>query len=149
MQLDANATTQLPPAPLKPTCTLLFKTGPCADSWRNYHQAVSQWAQLYVKHQQSVAASAATAPLQHQIAELNKVTTDLNQEIVTMQQQMQTDSAAAIQTSAASHTQGLLQGTGIGVGGSLLLFGLIFGIKKLMSGFTVSKKPQARAASAS
>lgn len=33
MQVDAAV--QLPPVPLKPTCVLLFKTGPCADSWRN------------------------------------------------------------------------------------------------------------------
>ena len=141
MQLDANATAQLPPAPLKPTCTLLFKTGPCADSWRNYNQAMTQWAQLYVKHQQSVAASEATAPLLQQISELNKATSDLNQQIVTMQQ-------AAVQATAAAHTQGLEQGAGIGVGASLVLLALILGIKKLMSDFTVSKKPQAKAASA-
>jgi hypothetical protein len=40
------------------------------------------------------------------------------------------------------------QGAGIGVGASLILFVLIFGIKKLVSGFTVTKKPQTRAASA-
>jgi hypothetical protein len=40
------------------------------------------------------------------------------------------------------------QGAGIGVGASLILFVLIFGIKKLVSGFTVNKKPQTRAASA-
>jgi hypothetical protein len=102
---------------------LLFKTGPCADSWRNYDQAVQQWNQLYVKQQQQTAASQATAPLQQQVTML--------------QEQVQ-----------AAHTQGMQQGAGIGVGASLILFIFIFGIKKLVSGFTVTKKTQAKAATA-
>jgi hypothetical protein len=128
MQVDAAV--QLPPAPLKPTCVLLFKTGPCADSWRNYHQAVQQWNQLYVQHQQQIAASQATAPLQQQI-------TDEHQQITTLQEQI-----------IAAHTQGLQQGAGIGVGAALILFGVIYAIKRLMGNFTVTKKPQTRAASA-
>ena len=155
MQSDAAAAVQLPPVPLKPTCHLIFKTGPCADSWRNYNQAVQQWNQLYVKHQQQVAASQAAAPLQQQIADLNKLTSDLkkigddeNQQITMLQEQMQADATAALQARSAAHTQGLQQGAGIGVGASLILFALIFGVKKLVSGFTVTKKTQARAASA-
>jgi hypothetical protein len=128
MQVDAAV--QLPPVPLKPTCVLLFKTGPCADSWRNYRQAVQQYNQLYVKQQQQTAASQATAPLQQQIA-------DDHQQITVLQDQV-----------TAAHTLGMQQGAGIGVGASLILFVLIFGIKKLLSGFTVTKKTQARAASA-
>jgi hypothetical protein len=126
MQVDV----QLPPEPLKPTCHLLFRTGPCADSWRNYNQALQQWNQQYVKLQEQSAASQATAPLQQQIA-------DQHQQIAALQQQI-----------PAAHAEGLEQGIGIGVGASLILFVLIFGIKKLVSGFTVAKKSQAKAASA-
>jgi len=153
--MQADTSIQLPPVPTRPSCTQLFKTGPCANSWNDYHQAVAQWNQLYIKRQQQLAASQASAPLQQQIGDLNKLTTDLkklsddeHQQITMMTEQMQTDSAAATQAKSAAHTEGLQQGAGIGVGATLLLFGLIFGIKKLMGVFTVSKKPQARSASA-
>ena len=139
MQVDAAV--QLPPVPLKPTCVQILKTGPCADSWRNYHQAVQQWNQLYVKQQQQTAASQATAPLQQQIA-------DDHQQITTLQEQMQADATAAVQAKSAAHTLGMQQGARIGVGAFLILFALIFGIRKLVSGFTITKKEQARAASA-
>ena len=139
MQIDTAV--QLPPAPLKPTCHQIFNTGPCADSWRNYNQAVEQWNQLYVKQQQQTAASQATAPLQQQIA-------DDHQQITALQQQMQNNATAALQAKTAAHAQGLEQGAGIGVVASLILFGLIVGVRKLVGGFTVTKKAQARAASA-
>ncbi|HKN73270.1 MAG TPA: hypothetical protein VJX30_19715 [Terriglobales bacterium] len=139
MQADA---VQLPAAPLKPTCHLLFKTGPCADSWRNYNQAIQQWNQLYVQQQQQTAAAQATAPLQQQIA-------DERQQITVLQKQMQTDATAAVQARTSAHEQGLQQGAGIGVGASLILFGVIFCIRKLTSSFAVTKKTQVRAASAS
>jgi hypothetical protein len=138
MQVDA---VQLPPAPLKPTCHLIFKTGPCADSWRNYNQAIEQWNQQNLQQQKQTAASEATAPLQQQIA-------DDHQQITKLQEQMQADNAAAVQAKTVAHSQGLQQGLGFGVGASLILFALIFGVKKLMGGFTVTKKPQAKAASA-
>ena len=57
------------------------------------------------------------------------------------------DSATAVrQVKTAAHTEGLQQGAGIGMGASLLLFGLIFGIRRMMT--SPFKKPQARAASA-
>jgi hypothetical protein len=65
------------------------------------------------------------------------------------QQQLQAASTAALQTKSAAHTQGLELGAGIGVGASLLLFGLIFAVRRLTSSFAVTKKPQVRAASAS
>jgi len=55
---------------------------------------------------------------------------------------------AVLQAKTAAHTEGLQQGAGIGVGATLLLFGLIFGVKRLTRGFTITKKTQARAASA-
>jgi hypothetical protein len=132
--MQADATASISPAPLKPTCHLIFKTGPCADSWRNYEQAIQQWNQQYIQRQQQTAASEAAAPLQ--------------QQITTLQQQMQTAATAARQAKADAHTLGLEQGVSIGVGASLVLFLLIISVKKLMSGFTVTKKEQARAASA-
>jgi hypothetical protein len=89
---------------------------------------MQQWNQLYVKQQQQTAASQATAPLQQQIA-------DDHQQVTMLQGQVQ-----------AAHTQGMQQGAGIGVGVSLILFVLIFGVKKLVSGFTVTKKTQAATA---
>jgi hypothetical protein len=157
MQLQAPV--QLTQVPPKPTCVLIFNTGSCADLWRNYNQAVQQRTreelQLYVNRQKELAS----APLQQQIADLNKLVSDQQGQITKMQEQMQTDSAAALQQAqvasttalqakTATHTAGLEQGAGMGVGASLILFVLIVGIKKLMSGFTVTKKPQASAASA-
>jgi hypothetical protein len=144
------AQVQLLPVPTRPSCTQLFKTGPCADSWRDYHLAVSQWNELYIERQQELAASQASAPLQQQIAALNKLTTDLkkladdeHQQNTLMQQQMQADAATSLQASSAAHIQGLQQGAGIGVGASLVLFGLVYGIRRLMRGFTVTRKSQA------
>jgi len=153
--MQSDGLTQLPPVPTRPPCTLLFKTGPCADSWRDYRLAVAQWNQLYIKRQQEMAASKASAPLEQQIADLNKLTTDLkkladdeHQQLTTLQQQMQADATTAMQAKADAHTQGLQEGAGIGVGAALLMFGLVFGIRKLMRNFAITKKPQARAASA-
>jgi hypothetical protein len=57
------------------------------------------------------------------------------------------DSATAVrQAQTAAYTEGLQQGAGIGMGAALLLFGLIFGIRRMMT--SPFKKPQARAASA-
>jgi hypothetical protein len=107
--------------------------------------------QLYVNRQKELASSQATAPLQQQIADLNKLVTDQQAQIKKLQDQMQSDSATAQQqiqiASATARTAGLEQGAGIGMGSALLLFGLVFGIRKLTRSFTVTKKPQARAAS--
>jgi hypothetical protein len=62
---------------------------------------------------------------------------DQHQQITALQQQI-----------PAAHTEGLLQGAGIGVGASLILFAILSGISRLMSDFTVTKKPQTKAASA-
>src|SRR5882762_9416441 len=74
--------TQVPP---KPTCTLLFTTGSCADLWRNYNQALQQRQreelQLYVNRQKEIASSDAAAPLQQQIAALKKLADDEQQQI--------------------------------------------------------------------
>ena len=146
--------TNIPP---KPTCMpqalTIFGGGPaCQDRWNAYNQAVQQRKveelQLYVNRQKELASSQATAPLQQQIADLNKLVTDQQAQVKKMQEQIQADATAALQAKAAANTEGLEFGAGIGVGATLVLFAVIFGIKRAMSNFTVTKKPQAQSAAA-
>ena len=155
--MQSEAPAQLTNVPPRPTCQAgalaLFGGGPdCQDRWNAYNQAVQQRKieelQLYVNHQKELASSQATAPLQQQIADLNKLVSDQQAQVKKMQEQMQADATAALQAKAAAHTQGLEYGAGIGVGATLVLFAVIFGIKKMMSNFTVTKKPQAQGAAA-
>jgi hypothetical protein len=144
----APQVTQVPP---KPTCHWIFSTGPCADMWRTYNQALAQRQreelQLYVDRQKQIASSQATAPLQQQISDLNKLTTDQQDQLKKLQEQRQADSAAALEAKSAEHREGLQEGSGIGAGATLLLFGLIFGVRRLAESFTGTKKSQARTAS--
>src|SRR5216683_7714334 len=88
-------TPQLTVVPPKPTCTLLFKTGSCADLWTNYNQAVArrqqEEIQLYVNRQKELASQAATAPLQQQIADMTKLSADQQTQISKLHEQMQSD----------------------------------------------------------
>jgi hypothetical protein len=61
---------------------------------------------------------------------------------------MQADAVAAVEAKADAHTAGLQKGAILGAGGMLLLVGIMFGIRKYSQGFTVTKKEQAKAASA-
>jgi flagellar biosynthesis/type III secretory pathway protein FliH len=153
--MQSAAPVQLTQVPPKPT-------------WRNYNQTVLQRTreelqreelQLYVDRQKELASTQATAPLQQLITDLNKLAADQQAQIKRLSDQIQSDATAAIraksdyatavlQAKAAAHTEGLQQGAGIGVGATLLLFGLVFGVRRLTRNFTVTKKPQARAASA-
>ena len=116
------------------------------------HQASQQRAreelQLYVNRQKELASSQATAPLQQQIAELNKLTTEQQGQIKKLHEQMQTDATSALQAKSAAHNEGVQQGAGIGVAATLILFGLVHTVRKLTNSFTVTKKTQTRAASA-
>jgi hypothetical protein len=145
-----------------------LKQVPPKPIWRDYNQAVLQRTreelqreelQLYVDRQKELASTQATAPLQRLIADLNKLATDQQAQIKKLSDQIQFDATAAIQAKSdyaraglqaktAAHTEGLQQGAGIGVGGTLLFFGLIFAVRRLTRNFTVTKKPKARAASA-
>ena len=119
-----SAPVQLTQVPPRPTCNpSAFSGADCQDRWHLYNKAAHQ----------------ATAPLQQQIEDLNKLATDLRTQIKEQSDQMQADSIAALQAKfdsatavrqakTAAHTEGLQQGAGIGVGATLLLFGLIFGI---------------------
>ena len=138
MQADTT-TVQLPPAPLRPTCHQIFNTGPCADSWRNYNQAVEQWNRLYVNRQKDLASLQATTPLQQQIIGLKSVIADQQAQITQYQQQMKIENYA-------SQATGIQRGAILGVVATLLLLGAVSGIKKLTSRFTVTKKPRAQAA---
>jgi hypothetical protein len=161
--MPSAAPVQLTPVPPKPTCTQILKTGPCADVWRNYNQAVQKRAreemQLYVNGQKELASTQAAAPLQQQIADLNELTTDQQTQIKKLSDQIQSDAASALQAKSAyttavvqaktaAHTKGLQEGAGVGVGVTLLVFALRLGVKRLIRNFTVAKKPKARAASA-
>lgn len=146
------APVQLTPLPPKPTCVIILKNGACADLWRNYNQAVAQrlaeQIKMYANRQSQLASAQATAPLQQQIADLTKLTTDEQAQIKNLQEQMQAESTAALQAKADAHTAGLEMGAGIGAGSMLLLAGIIFGVRKMTQGFTVVKKEQVKAASA-
>src|SRR5258706_6626985 len=95
--------TQVPP---KPTCTLLFTTGSCADLWRNYNQALQQRQQeelqLYVNRQKEIASTEAAAPLQQQIAALKKLADDEQQQITKLNDQIRAEAAADIQDKSAA-----------------------------------------------
>ena len=126
---QSKAPVQLTQVPPKPTCIPndLFNSPIC---------------------QKELPSSQATAPLQVQIGDLNKPTADQQAQIKSLHEQVQTATVDASPSSITAHTIALQEGVGIGVGATLLLFGLIFGIWQLMQSFSVTKKPEARAASA-
>jgi hypothetical protein len=169
---EAVQFTQVPP---KPTCTPFLNTGACADLWRNYNQAYAQRQreelQLYVSRQKELASAAATAPLQQQITDLNKLIADQQDQIRKLQEQMQADAATALLArhaeaaaaaleakqvavaasavaQSAAHRQGLWQGVGIGAGSMLLLLVVMFAVRRLTGGFTITRKSLGREASA-
>src|SRR5437016_4039426 len=84
----------------KPTCVVILQNGSCADLWRAYNQAFQhrtrEELQLYVNRQKDLASSQATAPLQQQIADLNKLVTDQQEKIKNLQEQMQSDATTAL-----------------------------------------------------
>ena len=128
--------TQMPP---RPTCSpSAFSGADCQDRWHIYNQAAHQVA----------------APLQQQIEDLNKLTTDQQAQIKKLSDQIEADSVVAIQAKldyatavrakTAAHTEGLEQGIGIGVGAMLILCGLIFAIRRLNRNLKDTEKPEAR-----
>src|SRR6266852_6798849 len=129
--MQSDTPVQLTQVPPKPTCTQIFNTGSCADLWRDYNQAVQQRTreelQLYVRRQKELASSQATAPLQQQIADLNKLVTDqqgqikklgdqMQAEATADQQQTQATSAAALKAKSDARREGMEYGGGIGAG---------------------------------
>jgi hypothetical protein len=138
---DATLPSQQIQVPPKPTCVVILSNGSCADLWRQYNSAVLQ---QYVARQKE----AASAPLQQQIAQLTKLTNDAQAQIKGLHEQMDANATAAVQAKADAHTQGLQQGAGYGVTGTLLSVGIILAMKRMTGGYTVTKKESTRAASA-
>lgn len=155
----AQNTPQLTQVPPKPTCTPILTNGACANLWRAYNQALAQRQreelQLYVDRQKELASQAATAPLQQQIADLNKLVADQQGQIKKLQDQMQADATAALQSAAqakdadaaallgakdAAHKKGLWQGLAIGAGTILVLILLTIAVRRLVQSFTITKK---------
>jgi hypothetical protein len=142
-----GATVQLTPLPPKPTCDIILRNGACADLGRSYNQAGAQRVGEQKKYANRQAQMEA-APLQQQVSDLTKLTTDERSQIKSLQEQMQSDSTTALQAKVDAHTIGLQEGIGWGVGAMLLLVGVVFGITKLSQGFAIPEKEQAKAASA-
>jgi hypothetical protein len=155
--IAGQETPQLTVVPPKPTCTLLFQTGSCADLWRNYNQAVArrqrEEIQLYVNRQKELASQAATAPLQQQIADLTRLSGDQQAQISKLQQQMQADASATLEAKQAdaataqaakstAHQQGLWEGIAIGGAGALILIAVVLGLRRISRGFTIARKSE-------
>src|SRR5271154_4645786 len=120
---------QLTPLPPKPTCVIILRNGACADLWKNYNQAVAQRLGEQIKIYANRQAQLEAAPLQQQVTDLTKLTTDEQEQIKALQSEMQADSAAALQAKSDAHKEGLEYGGGIGAGATLLICGLIFGLR--------------------
>jgi hypothetical protein len=142
----AQQTPQLTVVPPKPTCTLLFKTGSCADLWTNYNQAVArrqqEEIQLYVNRQKELASQAATAPLQQQIADLTILTEGQQTQIKKLQRKIESDASAALEARVNAHQQGLWEGVATGGAGVLILIAVILGVRRISGSFTITKKSQ-------
>jgi hypothetical protein len=137
--------TQFTPVPPKPTCRPFLTSGACADLWSNYNQAFAQRqreeAQSYVDRQKDLAAQAATAPLQQQIDDLNKLIIDQQGQIGKLEHQAQLDATAALDAQSAAHEQGLRRGLALGVGATMLLLVAFYLVRKITGTFTITKKP--------
>jgi hypothetical protein len=138
----------LTPLPPKPTCVIILRKGACADLWGRYNQAVAQRLGEQVKLYANRQAQLESAPLQQQITDLNKLITEQQGQIKNLQEEMQSEYAAALQAKADTHTIGLQEGVGWGVGAMMLLVGIVIGARKMTQRFAVTKMEQAKAASA-
>jgi hypothetical protein len=143
-------TTPLTQVPPKPSCVVILRNGSCADLWNAYNTALAQRQreeiQMYVNRQKELASAAATAPLEQQIADLNKLSADQQTQLKKLQEQMQTDATAALEAKTASHAEGMQKGIMYGAGGMLLMVIVILGIRRMSRNFAVVKKSQAASA---
>jgi hypothetical protein len=98
-----------------------------------------------VNRQKELASAAATAPLQQQIDDLTKLTTDQQAQLKRQREQMKADAVAALEVTAAAHDEGLRQGLTMGAGGMLLLVLVVWLIRRIARNFTVVKKQAASA----
>jgi hypothetical protein len=138
---DAPLSSQAVQIPPKPTCVIILPNGSCADLWRQYKAAVLQ---QYVARQRE----AASAPLQQQIADLNKLSADQQAELKSLHEQMDAEAHAAAQAREDAHTDGLRDGVGYGVTGTLFVVGIVFALRRVTKDYSLTKKEHANAASA-
>ncbi len=135
--MPEEAPVQLTQVPPKPVCNPnnIFTGTDCQDRINLYNQAVAQRTkeelQFYVNKQKDIATQQAVAPLRQQI-------TDLNNKILS-------DAGTAAQEKFAAYNSGMNHGLGYGVGASLILYGIIFAVRRLRRS---SPQPKASAASA-
>jgi hypothetical protein len=138
--------TQFTPVPPRPTCRPFLTSGACADLWSNYNQALAQRqreeAQSYIDRQKELAAQAASAPLQQQIDDLNKLIIDQQSQIAKLQSQMQSDASIALNAQSIAHEQGMRRGIWLGAGAVVLLLATIYMMRRLTRIFTITKRQQ-------
>lgn len=124
---EAAPAQQLSEVPPKPSCdpNAIFHTNACVDLWNAYNQALAtrqrQELQLYVSKQKDLAAAPLLQQIANQQAEIKRLQADLPLE------------------ESAYRTEGVFYG----VGGTLVLFFLILLIRRMASGFTVTKRSAA------
>jgi len=140
-QTPAQAPVQLVQVPPKPTCNPnnIFDGGTCRDTINAYNQALAQRQaqdlQLFVSHQKELASAQATAPLQQQIAS-QKV------QIMNLQLEAKSQAVTASWNATRAYRDGLTQGVII----AFVLIAVGFGVRKMLKGFTISKKASAASA---
>jgi hypothetical protein len=90
--------------------------------------------------QKELASQAATAPLQQQIDDLNKLVSDQQNQIGKLQRQAQLDAAAALDAQSSAHERGLRRGLALGVAVTAFFLLAIFLIKRLTSTFSITRR---------
>ena len=139
--MQSASPVQLTQVPPRPTCSPSLFSGPdCQGRWNIYNEALLQRTREELRlREERPPSPQGPGFLAYQKAEIQA-------DAITALQATFDSADAVRQAEVVAHTEGLQQGAGIGVGASLLLFGLIFGIRRLMT--SPFKKAQARAASA-
>src|ERR1700732_2438165 len=134
--MQSASPVQLTQVPPEPTCSRSLFSGDCQHRWNIYNEALLRRTREELQKERSPSPQG-PGLLAYQKAEIQA------DAIAALQATF--DSADAVrQAKTEAHTEGLQQGAGIGMGASLLLFGLIFGIRRMMR-TSPFKKPQARA----
>jgi hypothetical protein len=165
MQQAATSTEQVlpvPPMPQEPHCVSIINGGTCDQLRAQYQQSLS-YRQSVVTHnalvigrQQAAQEAAAAAQqaaaannqqvqsLQQQIADLqhqrDQQVQALQKQLSDSQQEQQTQIVEAAKQKSAAHDEGFLHGASYGVGGTLLLFAVVYGIRRLLRRFTVTRR---------
>jgi hypothetical protein len=118
--MQVQTETQLTPLPAKPSCIPFYNGSRCDIAIKNYNQAVQQRNRERLQQDR----------------------------IQNLRQQLQAQNTAAPIAEVKAQAAGVQQGAMLGFGAALVLFAIFFGVKKLFKSFGITKKLQARAASA-